>query len=63
MNCGRNIDREGVVKVWNENLKRWAGKSGLGEEGIVLKTTRKSIESWIVCSWITYEFHLSQAGA
>lgn len=36
-----------AVKVWNENLKCWAGKSGLGKEGIVPKTTRKSIESWM----------------
>ena len=36
-----------VAKVWSENLKRWADKSGLGTEGIVPKTTRKSIESWM----------------
>ncbi len=35
-------------KVWNENLKRWARKSGIGAEGISAKTTRATIESWMV---------------
>ena len=34
--------------VWNRNLKRWAVASGLGEKGMSSKTTRKSIESWMI---------------
>lgn len=36
------------LKVWDENLKRWAKKAGLGEIGISAKMTRASIESWLV---------------
>lgn len=34
--------------TWNENLLRWADKSGLDPIGLSSKTTRKSIESWMV---------------
>lgn len=39
-------------KVWNENLKRWAELSGIGTEGISAKTTRATIESWMVTAKI-----------
>lgn len=39
-------------KVWNENLKRWAIKAGLGAKGISAKTTRATIESWMVSAGI-----------
>lgn len=41
-------------KVWNDSLKRWAQKSGITSEGIVPKTTRMSIESWMVAAEIPY---------
>jgi integrase len=34
-------------KVWNNNLKRWAVKAGISPVGIVPKTTRATIESWM----------------
>ena len=36
-----------VMKVWGENLKRWAGKAGITTEGIVPKMARASIETWM----------------
>ena len=36
-----------VIKVWNENLKRWAEKAGITTEGITPKMTRASIETWM----------------
>jgi len=36
-----------VLKVWNDNLKRWAIKSGFDVMGISPKMTRASIESWM----------------
>jgi hypothetical protein len=43
-------------KVWNENLKRWAEKAVLETEGIVPKTTRKSIESWMYVAGLPMNF-------
>lgn len=36
-----------VIKVWNDNLKRWAIKAGFNLTGISPKMTRASIESWM----------------
>lgn len=36
-----------VIKVWNDDLKRWAAKSGMSVIGISPKMTRASIESWM----------------
>ncbi len=36
-----------VLKVWNDNLKRWAKKAGFDIIGISPKLTRASIESWM----------------
>lgn len=33
---------------WNEDLQRWAKNSGLDPKGISSKSTRKSIESWMI---------------
>lgn len=33
---------------WHKNLKRWAEKAGLDPQGIFLKTTRKTWETWLV---------------
>lgn len=38
--------------TWNENLLRWGERSGLDLEGLSSKTTRKSIESWMVAAGI-----------
>lgn len=37
---------------WNGNLKRWAEKSDLNPYGMSSKTTRKSIESWMISAGI-----------
>ena len=39
-------------QTWNENLKRWAAKVNLSSVGLSAKTTRKSIESWMVVAGI-----------
>ena len=36
-----------TLKVWNDNLKRWAKKAGFDLIGISPKMTRASIESWM----------------
>ena len=33
---------------WNENLKCWCGRAGLNPEGVSVKTTRKTWESWLM---------------
>jgi hypothetical protein len=35
-------------QAWNENLQRWARNASLDPQGISSKTTRKSIESWMI---------------
>ncbi len=40
--------------TWNENLLRWAENSGLDPKGISSKTTRKTIESWMVTAGIDF---------
>ena len=39
------------IQAWDENLRRWAEKSGLNPEGISAKTCRKTWESWLVVSY------------
>jgi hypothetical protein len=34
--------------TWNENIKRWANNCLLSPVGLSSKTTRKTIESWLV---------------
>jgi len=36
---------------WDHNLKRWAKLAGIGSEGICIKSTRKTWESWLVTSY------------
>lgn len=38
------------LQAWNENLLRWAENSGLNSMGLSAKSTRKSIESWMISS-------------
>jgi len=37
--------------AWNEDLKRWGEKSGIGSTGLSAKTTRKTWESWLMVSY------------
>lgn len=47
-----NGKRPPTNKVFNENLKRWAAKAGFDPKGFSAKTTRKTIESWMVVAGI-----------
>ena len=42
--------RPPTMQTWDENLKRWADKAGLGIEGISAKMTRASLETWMVAA-------------
>lgn len=37
-----------TIQVWGKNLKRWADQAGIGSEGVSPKSTRKTIESWMI---------------
>jgi hypothetical protein len=37
---------------WNQSLKRWAKAAGMDSTGISAKTTRKSIESWMIAGGV-----------
>ena len=37
-----------VESVWNRDLRKWAEAAGLNPYGISAKTTRKTIESWLI---------------
>jgi len=39
------------IQAWDVDLKFWAGKAGLNEEGISARTLRKTYESWLVFSY------------
>lgn len=39
-------------QAWNNNLKRWMEKAGFAPSGVSSKTTRKSIESWMIAAGI-----------
>ncbi|AEH59995.1 integrase family protein [Methanosalsum zhilinae DSM 4017] len=36
------------LQGWNQNLKRWGAESGIDIKGLSAKSTRKSIESWLI---------------
>ncbi|AKB82217.1 hypothetical protein MSBR3_1639 [Methanosarcina barkeri 3] len=40
------------IDTWNQDLKRWAIKTNFNPFGISAKTTRKSIESWMLSSGV-----------
>lgn len=42
-----------VLKVWGENLKRWAKKAGIEPIGITPKMTRATLESWMYAAGIS----------
>lgn len=37
---------------WNENMQRWAKTAGIQPYGMSVKTTRKTIESWLIAAGI-----------
>lgn len=41
-----------VESSWNRDLQRWATNAGMNPYGISAKTTRKSIESWMITAGI-----------
>jgi hypothetical protein len=41
------------LQAWDENMSRWAGFSGFDPKGFSAKTTRKSIESWMIAAGIS----------
>lgn len=38
---------------WNNNIKRWAEKAGFDPLGFSAKTTRKTIESWMLAAGVS----------
>jgi len=41
-----------ALQTWNENLNRWATRAEIDHVGISAKTTRKTIESWMVAAGV-----------
>lgn len=39
---------------WRDNMRRWAKNAGLAEEGMSVKTTRKTWESWLMFCYPEY---------
>jgi integrase len=37
-----------TYQSWNENLNRWCKRAGLEDEGVSVKSTRKTWESWLM---------------
>lgn len=49
------------LQTWNANLKRWAEKAELDPIGLSAKSTRKSIESWMIRAGMpVHEVYLRQ---
>lgn len=42
------------INGWNQNLKRWARKAGINDEGVSAKMTRKTWVSWLVIKYPNY---------
>lgn len=42
-----------LESTWNKNLQRWAVDAGISPYGVSAKTTRKTIESWMIAGGIT----------
>ena len=49
-------------ETWKTNLRRWTEKAGLSKEGVNVRTTRKTWESWLLSKYPTrvMEITLSQ---
>ena len=41
-----------VESSWNRDLQRWSVKAGLNPYGISCKTSRKSLESWLIAAGV-----------
>jgi integrase len=41
-----------LESTWNKNLQRWAKDAGINPYGLSAKTTRKTIESWMIVGGI-----------
>ncbi|MCO5381223.1 MAG: tyrosine-type recombinase/integrase [Methanosarcina barkeri] len=52
MNAFFNGKKPPVESSWNRNVQRWAVKAGMNPYGISAKTTRKTIESWMISAGI-----------
>jgi len=39
------------VQGWNEKIKLWAKKAGIGTQGVTARSLRKTYESWLVVSY------------
>lgn len=50
------------IRTWNNNMKRWGMKAGIGSEGLSAKTTRKTWECWLMQTYpeFSYQICLSQ---
>lgn len=42
-----------LESTWNKNLQRWSVDAGISPYGVSAKTTRKTIESWMIAGGIT----------
>jgi len=42
--------RPPLESTWNKNLQRWAQAAGLNPFGLSVKSTRKTLESWLIAS-------------
>lgn len=38
--------------TWNKNMQRWAKDAGISPYGLSVKTTRKTIESWMIAAGV-----------
>ena len=45
-------------KNWYDDLKRWCGYADLDDEGIGVKTTRKTWESWLITKYENKSLHI-----
>ncbi len=47
LRCKTNLP---TYQTWGENLKRWCVLAGIPKTGACAKSTRKTLESWLVIS-------------
>ena len=46
------------VRTWNNNIKSWAIKAGIGAIGLSQKTTRKTWECWLMQQYPDYVYQI-----
>jgi intergrase/recombinase len=44
--------RPPLEPTWNKNIQRWAMNAGINPYGFSVKTTRKTIESWMIAAGV-----------